>query len=285
MSQVHPDTISRFLFESADIRGEIVHLDSCYQTIINQHAYPDCLKKLLGEALAATVLMNATIKYEGGLTLQFQSNGALSLLLVKCDHKQCIRALIQFDEQADNEAYLQSLAQGKLVITIESDKHVRPYQSIVPVKNACISDSLEFYFAQSEQLATKIWLAANEKKVSGMLLQMLPSNQKIEDRESFWSYATMLGSTITGEELLELDNQTILNRLYHEETLRLYAPQPVRFFCPCSKERMSRAIQTLGEKEALQALKEQEKINVSCEFCGQHFVFDAIDIEMIFREP
>lgn len=278
------DTITRFIFEKADIRGEIAHLDETYQKLLSFHHYPPLLKQLLGEALLAAVLMTATIKFKGQLTLQLQTNQVIKLLLVKCSHDFKVRALIQFDKDESSEKMAHALQEGKLVITIEPDDKVRPYQSIVPLQGNSLAQALEYYFAQSEQLTTKFNFAVSDGKASGMLLQLLPEHKKSEQREEFWQYATKIGDTLSNDELQTLDNETILYRLYHETNLRLFESATVAFYCPCSKERMARAIQTLGEEEAKSMLKQQQTINVHCEFCLQNYAFDKVDIEWLFHQ-
>ncbi len=169
------DTLQRFIFEDADIRGQIVRLNTAFTEIIEQHHYPDILQQILGEALVATVLLSALIKYTGQLTLQFQSDGAIKLLLVKCNNHFELRGLVQYDDDsiADITHINQLLGTGQLVVTIEQPK-ATTYQSIIPLKDNSLTASLESYFGQSEQLATRIWMAVDKQSAVGMLLQLLP---------------------------------------------------------------------------------------------------------------
>ena len=276
------DNIQRFLFESADIRGEIVHLNHSFQAIAKH--YPKPVQKLIGEALLAAVHLTASIKFEGQLTIQFQSTGPLSLLLAKCDHQFNIRAMARHSDDISQKDIVESITQGQMVINIEHDKQVKTYQSIVPLTGNSLSQSLEHYFGQSEQIATKLWFVADEKSACGMLLQLMPGLDS-EQREEFWQYAIVIGETITAAELNALGNEEILHRLYHEKELRLFDSNHIQFKCQCSEQKMKESIKLLGKEDALQLIQEQNTIDVSCEFCKTTYQFDAIDVELLFKAP
>jgi molecular chaperone Hsp33 len=276
------DSIQRFIFEDNDVRGECVSVDDTLSAIFSKQQYPTCIKTLLAEAVLSATLMASTIKFKGQLTLQFKSAKSLSLLLVKCSESYQIRALAQFDEKATSEELLHSLDGGVIVVTVQADNKTKPYQSIVPFRLS-IAESLEFYFAQSEQLPSRFWFAVSETKASGMLLQLLPAGTDSEAREFFWEHANKLAETIRDEELLSLDNQTFLYRLYHEEKIRLFDSKPIGFFCPCSRNKMLEAVRTLGEEEAIEHFKAHKSINVTCEFCQQHYAFDKVDVSYLFH--
>lgn len=277
------DCLQRFMFENADIRGEIVHLDESYRNIIAQHHYPPEISKLLGEALVAVVLLGASIKFRGQITLQFQSDGPVKVLVVKCNDQMHIRGLVQMKHDAFVRSSNQLLGDGKLVVTVEYDSKVKPYQSIIPIFNDSIADSLECYFAQSEQLPTRMWLAVGEEQAAGMLLQLLP-RQTTAARENFWQHATKLGETVTADELLKLESDLLLHRLFHEETIRLYDAQPVQFKCSCNIQRMRNAIHLLGEEEAMDILRSKPQIVVTCEYCNYSYNFDQTAVADIFCE-
>lgn len=277
------DTLQRFVFENADIRGEIAHLSASYETIMRQHNYPPVVRQLLGETLLAALLMTATIKFKGQLTVQFSGEGPVSLLVAKCDHHFRIRGLAQFDATALADDIDASFHSGRLVVTIQRDDKPQPYQSIIPLEGHSIAQGLEHYFSQSEQIPTRIWLSTDERSAAGMLIQLLPGKPN-QEREDFWEYATKIGETITDSELLSLNNTTILHRLYHEEDLRLFDPQPVVFRCQCSHAGMREAIKLLGEAEANDMLLEKQVIQVTCEYCNRGYDFDRTAIEEIFSE-
>ena len=277
------DTLQRFLFEHASIRGEIAHLDETYRTIMQQHPYPPMVKQLLGEALVSCLLLAGSIKFEGDISLQFHGDDNLPLILVQCDHQLNVRAFAKFKKGAEIADYATAFLQGKMVFVINQYHQTETYQSMVPILSTSMSENLMHYFAQSEQIASQVWLAVNEEKVSGMLLQLMPGQDTLQ-REQFWEYAVQLGQTISEEELLNLDNTTILHRLYHETELRLYTARPVRFECRCNEDKMKQVLTVLGKEDVDQLLKEKGQVEVRCDFCNQQYTFDAIDITLLFRK-
>ncbi len=277
------DNIQRFVFETADIRGELVHLGETTEKILTPHHYPEPIKHILTEVTLCTILMAATIKFKGQMTVQFQGDDALKLLLVKCNHLFELRALAQYDENADKNDWINALTKGNLVVTIEMDEKVKPYQSIVPVKES-VAKSLAHYFTQSEQLASSFWLAIENNHGAGLLLQQLPKQVDTDEtRESNWQEALTLANTLTPEELLQLDNETLLHRLYHEHQLRLFPAEAVSFKCTCNRARMLEMVRTMGKEDAYLLLKTHRMIEVKCEFCQQSFSFEKSDINFLFE--
>lgn len=276
------DTLQRFIFEHENIRGEIVHVQHTYQTIMGQRNYPPMVKNLLGEALVSCLLLASSIKFEGNLSLQFQGDKRLPLLLVQCDHQLNVRAFAQFAENLETIDYATAFLTGQMVLTINQDNQTKAYQSVVPIQATSMSENLMEYFAQSEQISTRVWLAVNDSAAAGMLLQLMPGQDTIQ-REHFWEYAVQLGQTVSEEELLNLDNQTLLYRLYNEAELRVFDSRPTQFKCRCSQEKMKQVIHILGELEAKQLLEEQGNIEIRCDFCNTQYHFDAIDVAMIFH--
>jgi len=277
------DTLQRFMFEHASIRGEIAHLNETYTTILNQHPYPDMVRQLLGEALVSCLLLTGSIKFEGDLSLQFQGDSRLPLLLVQCDHQLHMRAFAKYQHDLSTEDYAQAFLQGKMVLTISQDNQTQAYQSIVPIQSTSMSENLMHYFAQSEQIPTHVFLAANDQQAAGLLLQLMPG-QDVTDREEFWEYALMIGQTLTVDELLNLDNAVLLHRLYHETELRLYEGRHVRFQCRCNNKKMKQVLTILGEKDAQELLNETGHVEITCDFCNRQYRFDAIDVAMLFKK-
>lgn len=277
------DTLQRFIFEHANIRGEIVHIEKTYQDNMKQRHYPPMVKNLLGEALVSCLLLASSIKFEGSLNLQFQGDTRLPLILVQCDQDLNIRAFAQFTEHLEVIDYANAFLQGQMVLTIIQDKQTQTYQSMVPIQSTSMSENLMTYFAQSEQISTRVWLAVNEDMAAGMLLQLMPGQDTVQ-REQFWEYAVQLGQTVSEEELLTLDNATLIYRLYNETDIRIFESRPTRFQCRCTPEKMKQVITILGEAEAKELLQEQEVITISCDFCNQKYTFDSIDITMLFRK-
>lgn len=275
------DTLQRFMFEHASIRGEIVHLSNTYQTIMQQRSYPPAVKKLLGEALVSCILLAGSIKFEGDIHLQFQGDACLPFIIVQCDNQLNVRACAKYHNGTDSD-YENAFLHGQMSLTIQQYKQTNTYQSIVPIRSTSMADNLMHYFAQSEQLPSQVWLAISEERAAGMILQLMP-DQNTEQREQFWEYAVQIGETITEEELLTLDNETILHRLYHETVLRLYDARSVRFKCRCNAEKMKHVLTVLGKEDVQQLVQESGHVDVRCEFCNQAYQFDAIDIAMLYQ--
>lgn len=279
------DTARRFLFEDADIRGEYVHLDSSYRDILEIHQYAPGVSRLLGEFLAASVLLSTTLKFEGKLILQVRSEGQIPLLMAECTDRLEVRAIARGAEQAtalDNELLL---ANGQLAITIDPVDGQR-YQGIVPLAEGSLSRSLDAYFEHSEQLGTRIWLAADGRAAGGLLLQQLPQQltQQEESRSLQWQHVCTLAATITDDELLSPDKEALLYRLYHEEPVRLFEVRRVSFACSCSRERTRHALVSLGRSEIEVLLEDLGVIAMDCEFCNQQYQFDRGDLEDVLTD-
>jgi len=275
------DTLQRFLFEHTPIRGELVHLDATWKAIQEIHDYPPLVRNMLGEMMAAAVLLAATLKLNGRLIIQLQGSGPITMMVVECSNAQELRGLAHWQSLPD-EGDLKDLAgKGKLTITLEPhDDHER-YQSIVELKGETLADALMGYLQQSEQLDTYLWLATNEQRASGLLLQKLPTDEKAQDTDS-WNRIVTLTSTVTSNELLEITELELLHRLYHEEEVRVFEPSPVCFRCSCSKDRVVNMLRSLGLNEVKSIIAEEGEVAVACEFCNQKYAFDSIDIEELF---
>jgi molecular chaperone Hsp33 len=273
------DMLQRFLFTNAPVRGQIVHLNATFRAALERRAYPESVRAVLGEFMAAAALLTATLKFQGRLTLQVQGEGPVRLLVVECTSESTLRATAQWEGEVAPAPLAELVGAGRLAITIEPRKGKERYQGIVSVEGTNVAQALERYFAQSEQLATRLWLATDAQHAVGMLLQQLPGAAMDDD---LWVRAVELGSTITPGELLDLSVRQVLHRLYHEEDLRLFAATPVSFRCSCSRERVESVLRMLGRDEVHDILSEQGAVDVDCEFCGRHYHFDAVDAEQLF---
>ncbi|MBZ2169376.1 MULTISPECIES: Hsp33 family molecular chaperone HslO [Marinobacter] len=274
------DQFQRFIFEDSHVRGAWVQLGASYREIGSQAPYPDSVRGLLGEALVASVLMSSTLKFEGTLSLQAQGQGPLSTLMAECSHDRFIRGLARFDEQAvGEEAFHDLLGEGRMAITITPEKGNR-YQGVVPRESDSLAGCLEEYFERSEQLATSLILFASEEGAAGLLLQRLPG--ATEEDDDLWERVNHLARTVSEAELLELDSETVLHRLFHEETVRLFDAEPVAFRCSCSQERTLGALEAIGKEECYSILDEQGSIEMDCQFCHAHYRFDRNDIDHLF---
>lgn len=280
------DLLQRFLFDNAPIRGEWVNLQETWQEVLNRREYPAAIRRVLGEMMGAAALLTATVKIKGRLVLQIRSEGPVTLMMVECTSDHTLRAFAQWDGEVDDNAGLHDLTgDGTLAITIEAEGAKQPYQGVVSVQGNSIADTLETYFAHSEQLATKIWLYANDHNVAGLFLQQLPSEESDKEAsEEDWSRISQLASTITDDELLTLEMETLLHRLFNEEQVRIFDPTPLSFACTCSRERVAETISMLGQEEAEQIIDAEGGIEVACEFCNEHYHFDKVDVAEIFSD-
>ena len=286
------DTLHRFLFERYPIRGHLVHLDAAWRALIEHRDYPRAIRETLGEAVVASLLLAATIKFDGVLSLQLQGAGPMHLLLAQCTSGLGVRGLARYrDFDADIPQTIHDLiGAGNLTVTLETDDGAQRYQGIVPIEGGRLAESLQAYFQNSEQLPTRLWLHADEKGASGMLLQKLPGkeSQPAADAaaiEDAWTRVQLIGDTLTPEELRTLADAEILHRLFNEDDLRLFEPAPVYFRCRCSRERVAGMLQGLGERETRSVIEERGKVEVHCDFCNRAYVFDAVDVEQLFKAP
>jgi molecular chaperone Hsp33 len=280
------DTLNRFLFENTPVRGNLVNLTNTFQLALNKQNLPAGLKRALGELMAASALLTATLKMNGSLVLQIQSKGALKLLVVECTSDFGIRATAKWNGEINDDQNLFDLIEhGQFVITLDPKDGGQTYQGIVSIEGNDISTILENYMLRSEQIDTKIWLASDGKSAAGMLLQKLPDtmNQVSKSEESAehdvdaWNRVGHLADTITNEELLNLDTETLLHRLFHEEDVRLFEASNTKFFCSCTRASVANMLRMLGNDEISSILEEQGKIEVNCDFCNTHYQFDKVD--------
>ncbi|MBD2857693.1 Hsp33 family molecular chaperone HslO [Spongiibacter sp. KMU-158] len=271
------DTLHRFIFDHCEIRGEHLQLEQSYQQILANHHYPPGVAKLLGEFLVAAGLLSATLKFEGSLILQVRGDGEIPLIMAEANSKREIRAIARDANQAMSEDFHQLLGNAQLAITIDPVKGVR-YQGIVSLEGNSLAACLEKYFEQSEQLATRIWLHADNGKAAGLFLQQLPGAQQQADD---WEHLVTLANTASPQEMLELDAGDMLYRLYHEEPLRLFPGESVRFQCSCSQERIEKALVSLGKAELASILEEQGEIESHCEICHRRYYFSGIDVQAL----
>lgn len=276
------DTLQRFLFEEAAIRGELVHLDASWREMLALHDYPQPVRNLLGEMVAAATLLSATLKFDGTLTIQVQGNGPVNFMVVEATSRRTVRGLAHWNGEVPESGLADQLGEGHLVITITPDEGER-YQGVVEIRGETLAEAIDGYLERSEQLATRMWLTTTGESVAGLLLQRLPNAGGAEDDEA-WHRITLLGGTITDGELLGLSQQEVVHRLFHEETLRLFDSEPVSFRCSCSQERVAGALRGLGREELEAILAEQGEIAINCEFCNRHYRFDAVDVEQLLSD-
>jgi molecular chaperone Hsp33 len=277
---IEQDLLRRFLFEDFGVRGEWVKLTTSWQAAKQHQQCPQNAQMQLGQALAAVVLLSATVKFNGSMILQAQGDGNLRTLVAQSTHDRKIRGLIHSNDHVLVGSLENMFGQGRLVLTIATD-NAQPYQGIVPLQGRNLAAALQTYFEQSEQLKTRLWLFANETHAAGLLLQELPSQNS---DKADWGRIEILADTVTEQELLELDCEHLLYRLINEEKVRLFDAEPVEFQCSCSRPRIERTLRALGRDELEDIVKEHVAIQVGCEFCSEHYLFDGVDVETLLAQ-
>ena len=278
-----PDSLSRFLFEHLPIRGEAVRLSGVWQSVIQRHDYPPVLRDLMGELCAAAVLLAATLKLDGSMVLQIHGKGAVKLLVVECSGDLELRATAKWEGELKHGTLQDLVGDGRFVITLDPKDGKQAYQGIVPLEGDSIADILQSYMTRSEQLETRLWLAADGDSAGGMLLQKLPERGESPDPDA-WQRATQLGDTLKPQELLTLPAGELVHRLYHEEDIRLFDAQPVTFRCTCSRDSVANMLRMIGREEVDGILAERGDVEVHCEFCNERYVFDSVDVDAVFKD-
>jgi molecular chaperone Hsp33 len=294
------DTLQRFIFENAAVRGELVEISDAWQEIQARHDYPNAVRAVLGEMVSAAALLSANVKFNGSIVMQIHGDGLVRLLVVECDADLRLRATAKLapDAVVPDDATLKQLFnahdQGRFVITLDPKDKVpgqQPYQGIVPLDGADMATVIENYMLRSEQMDTRLWLAADDQVTRGLLLQKLPRNSAApdqvkqateeEDLET-WTRAVHLAGTLKHEEMLTTDIATLLKRLYWEETLRVFDPAHPSFHCTCTREKVGEMLKMLGKEEVDSALADLGELAINCDFCGHLYAFDKVDCARLF---
>ena len=280
------DLLHRFLFERLPVRGHLVRLDASWRAAIEHHDYPAPVTTALGEAMAAAALMAGALKFEGRLSLQFEGPGPVRLVLAQCTHRHAIRGVARHDALPEGEA-TDLFGNGQLAVTIEQSEGSERYQGVVPLESEQLATNLEAYFERSEQLPSRLLLAATPDRAAGLLLQRValgdagtgPGRAEAEDA---WRRIGLLAATVSPKELFDLPCRELLQRLFREDDIRLFEGTPVFFQCTCSRERVAGILQALGGDEVEALLAERGDVEVRCEFCNRAWRFDAVDVAGLF---
>jgi len=279
--------LRRFLLEEQPVRGHWVRLGEAWQALRARQHYPPAVAGLLGEAATAVVLLAATLKFEGTLTLQLAGDGRVRLLVAQCTDRYALRAIAHHDlEDAQAPGFAELVGSGRMVVTIESKRGAR-YQGIVPLEGTSLQACLEHYFASSEQLPTRLLLAADGRESGGLLVQQLPGLQRAGEEAaarslSAWEDILRGLESLSPEQLLAAPAEQAIGAVCGEHDCRVFEPEQVRFECRCSRERVADLLRSLGEAEARETLAEQGAVEVKCEFCGTDYRYDAVDVQQLF---
>lgn len=289
------DTLQKFMFENTAVRGELVDVSETWKHVQARREYPAAVKTILGEMLSAAALLSANLKFNGAIVMQIHGDGPLRLLVVECDSDLNMRATAKLSDTAviADDATLPQLVNqnggGRFVITLDPKDKLpgqQAYQGIVPLDGESVATVIENYMMRSEQLDTRLWLAADANVSRGLLLQKLPGEGGIksasgEEMEP-WDRSVMLASTLRTEELLSTDIETVMRRLFWEEDIRIFDPKHPHFLCSCTREKVGSMLKMLGQAEVDSALEEMGKLAIDCDFCGQHYEFDPVDCAQLF---
>lgn len=273
------DTLQRFLFENTPLRGELVQIDAAWQEVLARHDYPPPVRGRLGEMMAACLLLSATLKFKGSVIMQIQGSGPIALMVVEATAQRTVRGMAQWQGEVAAGDLLSQFGDGRLTITIDPGTGGERYQGIVALEGISLADAIDAYLERSEQLPTRMWLAADGRRAAGMLLQKLPGEETDEDA---WGRVQALAATISEAELLELPAREVIHRLFHEEDVRLFEPEGVSFHCSCSRERVAAMLHSLGRDEVMDIVHSEGAVEVVCEFCNRRYTFDAVDAAQLF---
>ncbi|MDB5763820.1 MAG: hslo [Herminiimonas sp.] len=289
------DTLQKFMFEGTPVRGELVEISETWRQVQARRDYPKAVRTLLGEMLSAAALLSANLKFNGSIVMQIHGDGPINLLVVECDSELRLRATAKLaaDAVIEEDATLPQLVNvhghGRFAITLDPKDKLpgqQAYQGIVPLDGDSIATVIEHYMLRSEQLDTKLWLAADDNVSRGLLLQKLPGeggiNIPVNDALETWNRTVMLASTVRNEELLGTDIDTLMRRLFWEETIRVFDPKHPSFHCSCNREKVGNMLKMLGRQEVESALVELGQLAIDCDFCGQHYEFDKVDCAQLF---
>jgi molecular chaperone Hsp33 len=283
------DRVRRFVLEQHPIRGHSVRLERSWLDLREHQQYPPAVQQLLGEAVGAVVLLAATLKFDGTLTLQLQGKGLVNLLVAQCTHDFKVRAMARHDPIGGEAGFRTLTGDGQIIVTVEATDRASSYQGVVPIEGDSLSESLEAYFVQSEQLPTRVMLAATPAVVSGMLVQRLPGEggkQPVDPAalEAAWMKADHAMTALKRTDLLEDDTESRLVKMFGADEVRLFGGQEVKSECRCSRERVANLLRSLGAEEVRSVIAEQGACTVTCEFCQKPYKFDAIDVEQLFND-
>lgn len=271
--------IQTFVLEDAGIRGALVRLTETWRQVVAAHDYPPPVRTLLGEGVVATLLLASGLKTTPSVALQLQGEGALKLLLIQCTDGQRVRGMASLKPGAVSQPLLGG---GRLVVNLDTGKPNGLFQGIVPLTSARLEECLESYFAQSEQLATRLVLRSGEQRVAGLLLQVLPGHGEQRGADAF-SAAAACAATVSADELTNMPAEDLLPKLFAGQSIRLFAPKPVSHDCRCTPERLAGVVRMLGQEEVKSLLAEQGHVELKCEFCNRAFRYDDRQVDAIMR--
>jgi molecular chaperone Hsp33 len=265
------DSLRRFVFEHEEIRGSIVRLCDTWQHLLRADNYPPQVQSMLGEALAATALLGRNLKFDGRLTLQIQGGAHLRLMVLQCDNKLRMRGLARFGDYVP-ASFTELVEGGALCVTVESGRKSERYQSIVPLSEINLAESLGLYYRQSVQLPTLFMLAADTEQACGLMLQALPERKT---GSGYWQRMVAGLQGLDVARMAHLSDDVLLSALFPDDDIRLFDPEAVSFHCECSDARIENMLKMLGAAELADIIAQQDPVEISCEFCNRLYRIPA----------
>jgi len=279
------DYLQRLLFEDIGARCVFVKLETVVDDVLTRGDYSPGEARLLGEALLLAALMSSGLKFAGRICLQLRGSGPLQLLLADCSDEGGLRGMIAWRDDVEKSEEQLSLSDcldkdSILSLTLDPSDGGQRWQGIVALEGDSLAEAVSAYFARSEQLPTQFRLAIQDGQGAALMLQRMPD--AAHDEEA-WNRLRLLFDTVTEEELLQLEGENLMRRLFHEESRRLFPPRPLSFHCPCSRERVSEVLVSLGEDELRDMAASSEPTEVRCQFCNQRYLFDGLDLTALLH--
>lgn len=294
------DILKKYLFENRTVKVQALRLHDTWRDAQVHHDYPPAVQRMLGELVAAAALLAANLKFDGSLVLQLQGDGPVSLIVVECRADLSLRATVKIRNEyvVPDNGTLRTLVNpggnGRFIVVLDPARKVpgqQAYQGIVPIESDSVARVLEDYMAASEQLDTRLVLAADAQWACGVLLQRLPDaggnpqgGMQEQTSSQTFEHASALLETVKPEELLATDTDTLIHRLFWDDPLLAFEPQGVRWHCSCTRERIADMLRMLGAAEVGDILEERGAVDVNCEFCGKPYHFDPVDCAGLFTE-
>lgn len=276
------DTLQRFLLDDLDIRGAVVRLGPVWQQITERRHYPAPANALLGEMCATSLFIADALKHPGRITFQLRGNGPVALLVVDCDERLNLRAMAHAAADMAPAPMAELLGDGQLLLSLDVPNMRQPWQSVVPMQGDSIAEVFEHYLGLSEQLPSRLFLAASPEGAAGLFLQKLP-NSDARDADG-WNRITGLAATVSADELLSLPAEELLTRLFHEETVRIFEPRPVLHDCPEDWDKVRTMLRSLGREEVEAVLREHGEVLIRDDLANRDYRFDAAAVEALFSE-
>ncbi len=290
------------LFNNQTARAQIVRLNHSWQQIIKNHNYPKAIENMLGELVAVSVVLSASLKFKGSLILQIKGDGPVSLMTAECTHELNVRATAVFDktkhiqENSSFQELVNEKGRGRFVIILDPQNRLpgqHPYQGIIELSGQSIAQAIENYMQQSEQLKTRLWLQSDHESTGALLLQQMPNEGgkldsattvETHETQAQWNHLTLLCNTLKPKELLENSPETIARHLFWQEPNQTLSIRPAHFFCTCSREKVAKILKGLGKEEIEDALKTQKSLSINCDYCNTTYAFDSIDCAALFSD-